>query len=229
MNKCDNLFDNPTKRLPLCLCLDTSDSMNGYLIKELNAGLQALYDAINKDEILQLSVDLSIVTFGGSVDNQVNVIREFSNLMDETDAPILTSGGNIAIGKALNKALDMLEARKNRYKENGIDYYQPWMLLMTNKRLFGNEECGDIECAQSRISDMVDSSRLNMIVANIQSNPNLDELGKFSPTRKPIQLKSLGFSEFFANLSDYISTTVFVSSSRICIPLDEVIANWEGL
>ena len=86
--------------------------MKGYPIKELNAGLQALYDEINKDEMLRFSIDLSIITFGGEGDRQVNVIRDFSTLINDTEAPTLTANGCAFMEKAVPFALDMLKKEK---------------------------------------------------------------------------------------------------------------------
>ena len=35
-----DLIDNPTPRVPVCLCLDTSGSMSGSPINELNEGIK---------------------------------------------------------------------------------------------------------------------------------------------------------------------------------------------
>ena len=46
----DDLVDNPTARVPVCLCLDTSGSMYGTPIQELNDGVRLFYEAISEDE-----------------------------------------------------------------------------------------------------------------------------------------------------------------------------------
>ena len=42
----EDLVNNPTPRVPVCLCLDVSGSMSGPPIDELNQGVKLLYDAI---------------------------------------------------------------------------------------------------------------------------------------------------------------------------------------
>ena len=36
------------------------------------------------------------------------------------------------MGAGFNTALDMVEQRKNRYKEAGIAYYRPWVMMITD-------------------------------------------------------------------------------------------------
>ena len=36
----EDLINNPTARVPVCLCLDTSGSMDGQPINELNEGVR---------------------------------------------------------------------------------------------------------------------------------------------------------------------------------------------
>ena len=56
--------ENPENRCPVILILDTSGSMAGKPIEELNRGVAALKEDILKDSKASLSVVLAIVTFG---------------------------------------------------------------------------------------------------------------------------------------------------------------------
>ena len=46
-----DLVENPTARVPVCLCLDVSGSMSGDPINELNRGVKQFYDAIRNDSV----------------------------------------------------------------------------------------------------------------------------------------------------------------------------------
>ena len=46
----EDLVNNPTARVPVCLCLDVSGSMNGSPIQALNDGVHMFYSAIQEDE-----------------------------------------------------------------------------------------------------------------------------------------------------------------------------------
>ncbi|GHU33179.1 hypothetical protein FACS189497_14910 [Betaproteobacteria bacterium] len=81
----DDLLVNPAPRCPCVLVLDTSGSMSGDPITELNAGLKQFLQEVEKDETAAWSVELAILTAGGQVDqvlpftvaNQVIVSAEF--------------------------------------------------------------------------------------------------------------------------------------------------------
>src|SRR3954463_14260432 len=55
---------NPATRVPCILLLDTSMSMQGSRIAELNRALQQFATDLTGDTQLQLSLDINIVTFG---------------------------------------------------------------------------------------------------------------------------------------------------------------------
>jgi hypothetical protein len=66
--------DNPEPRCPCLLLLDTSGSMAGRPIEQLNAGLSTLHSELNADSLASKRVDLAIVTFG-----PVRVEAEFTS------------------------------------------------------------------------------------------------------------------------------------------------------
>jgi uncharacterized protein YegL len=56
--------DNPEPRCPCILLLDTSGSMSGAKIAELNSGLQAFAEELRSDAMAAKRVEIAIVTFG---------------------------------------------------------------------------------------------------------------------------------------------------------------------
>ena len=93
--------DNPEPRCPVVLVLDTSGSMQGHPIGELNEGLRAFKDAIQADRLAALRVEVAIVPFGGSV-KPIDVRADTSAAFDPAqpfvtvdgfDPPILTFTG----------------------------------------------------------------------------------------------------------------------------------------
>lgn len=59
--------DNPEPRCPVILVLDTSGSMQGSAIKELNEGLRAFAVALKSDRLASLRVEVAVIAFGGKV------------------------------------------------------------------------------------------------------------------------------------------------------------------
>ena len=58
---------NPAPRCPVILLLDTSASMSGAPINELNKGVRQFLNETRNDEAASMSVELEIVTFDSSV------------------------------------------------------------------------------------------------------------------------------------------------------------------
>src|SRR5580700_5787795 len=56
--------ENPEPRCPCLLLLDTSGSMNGDPIRELNSGLASFKDAIAADSLALKRVEVGLITFG---------------------------------------------------------------------------------------------------------------------------------------------------------------------
>ena len=62
-------FGTSTKRrLPICFALDTSGSMMGNPIKQLNMGLNNFVSSIKANDDTRNSTDIAIVTFGSKVE-----------------------------------------------------------------------------------------------------------------------------------------------------------------
>ena len=70
--------DNPENRCPVVLLLDTSASMRGMAIDELNAGIRIFHEQIANDEMASLRVETAIVTFGG----EVRMVQDFLSADD---------------------------------------------------------------------------------------------------------------------------------------------------
>ena len=63
----EDLVNNPTPRVPVCLCLDTSGSMQvSPLMNSMK--VKMFYKAIREDETAMYSAEISIVTFGGTAE-----------------------------------------------------------------------------------------------------------------------------------------------------------------
>jgi len=109
------------------LLLDTSGSMHGDKIDALNEGLRNFKTSVESDELAKMRVDLAVVTFNDRVD----VIHNFSSI-ENFEPSTLSANGSTSMGDAILKAAEMIEERKKQYKDNGVDYYRPWIFMITD-------------------------------------------------------------------------------------------------
>jgi uncharacterized protein YegL len=219
-----DLVDNPTVRVPVCLCLDVSGSMVGEPIRELTEGIRLFYDAIREDEVALYAAEICIVAFGG---DQATKIEDFSNIERQSGVPELAAYGATPMGEGVNTSLDLLERRKQEYNDRGVDYYQPWLVLMTDGAPNGSQS--ELERAIARTTDLVRRKKLTVFSIGIGSNADMSVLQRFSPNRQPLKLRGLAFREFFSWLSKSVSTTS-QSTQGTVVPLDvEGLKGWATL
>ena len=191
-----DLIDNPTPRCACMLVLDVSDSMSGEKIAELNEGARQFLREVREDEFARYSVELGVITFGG-------VVKELLPLgqLPESLQQDLEASSNTPMGAAVNKAIDALEQRKKEYAENGVSYYQPWLVLMTDGIPTDN-----YAAAAKRLRGMADKKKIVVFGVGIGDECDMGTLAQFcTEERPPAKLSGLKFKEFFAWLSQSMS------------------------
>lgn len=199
-----DLITNPTTRLPVCLCLDTSGSMSGDPISELNKGVKYFFDAIKDDEVARYSVELSIVAF----DTNAVKILDFTSI-DRQNAPTLIASGVTAMGQGVELALNLLEERKSEYSSKGIDYYQPWLVLMT-----GGSPTDNISNAVIRVQALASNKKLTVFAVAIGNNANKNVLSQFS-TMKDNMILKVTSAEYFREFFEWLSQSAAIASQSI--------------
>ncbi|MCI6981586.1 MAG: VWA domain-containing protein [Akkermansia muciniphila] len=237
------LTDNPTPRVPICLCLDTSGSMRTVIggdytatgrtfeedgetyeevtggisrLDELQEGLRLFMEAIREDDTAASAADICIVTF----DDTAQCLMPFADINRQT-VPRLIARNDTAMGEGVNLALELLERRKQEYRTAGVDYYQPWLVLMTDGTPNGSES--ELEAAASRATDLANNRKLTVFPIGIGPDADKETLARFSPRRTPLSLKGMNFREFFEWLSKSVQQ---VSRS---VPGESVPADVEGI
>ena len=118
--------DNPEPRCPCLLLLDTSESMEGGPINELNRGLSVFRQELANDPLAMKRVEIGLVTFG-----PVHLVSDFQT-PDLFTPPVLNGAGDTPMGAAIAGGLEMVRQRKQAYKANGIPYYRPWIFMITD-------------------------------------------------------------------------------------------------
>jgi uncharacterized protein YegL len=188
----DELFNNPTKRCPCLLVLDTSSSMEGKAIDELNRGVRQFVDALKRHEIASTSVELGIITF----DSEVTDLIDFT-IVEQVQVPTLSADGMTAMGEAVGRAIQRLRDRRRQYADAGVSSYVPWLVLMTDG---GPND--DWEAPAQRLKTLGEQRKLIVFGVGIGDSCDFDTLGRFCPAdRPPLHLAGYHFEAFFAFMS----------------------------
>ena len=204
---------NSRARIAICLCLDTSSSMEGAAINELNAGIRLFLDTIRGSDEAKYAADIAVVTFGSG---GAQCVQNFAQIYDDNSAlanfPSLKAGGKTLMGEAVNIALDMIESRRLDYKSVGIQHYHPWLILMSDGISTGNVK--ELDRAVERTCKLVNDNKLAVfpiVIGKDSGTTGFEYLAKFSPKAQPKRLIGLNFKEFFVWLSE---STEKVSTDR---------------
>lgn len=208
------LADNPDPRAPCLLLLDTSASMGGEPIKALNEGLQIFKQDLMTDELARRRVEIALLTFGAG---GVKEVQDFVTA-DEWQPPALTAGGSTPMGEAIRRGLELLRVRKEMYREAGLQYFRPWVFLISDG------EPTDQFDESARAARQEEAGRgLSFFVVGVE-RANMDKLAEIAPPgRPPVRLKGLQFAEMFLWLSQ---SQQRVSHSRVGDQLALPPAGW---
>lgn len=187
-----DLVSNPEPRCPCLLLLDTSMSMNGAPLQQLNEGVRTFKEQLASDSMAMQRVEVAAVAFG-----PVRTVFEFQTA-DNFEPTVLTATGDTPIGAAVLHGLDMLEARKKDYRSAGISYYRPWVFLITDG---GPTDVWQAAAQRIHAGDNPEAKAFSFFGVGVEG-ANMEVLAKIcSPSRPPLKLAGLNFRELFVWLS----------------------------
>ncbi len=207
---------NPEPRCACVLLLDTSGSMgepvpatgtnlvytvqhdgrmNSSLaatttpIDQLNDGLRAYHADLLGDSLAAQRVELSVITFGGSVRTIYPFVSSYHFV-----PPTLTADGDTPMGAGIEEALDAVAARKARYKQNGLHYYRPWVVLITD-----GKPTDSWQAAARRVREGETRKEFAFFAVGVEGT-DFDTLRQIA-VRPPQQLRGYDFRSLFLWLS----------------------------
>jgi len=180
--------NNPEPRCPCVLLVDTSASMAGAPIAALNEGLKRFREALREDDDASKRVEIAIVAFGPTRIENGFATPEY------LEPPELVAEGETPLAEAIEEALALVYERKETYRANGINYYRPWIFLIT-----ASAPAGPLEASAKRVRSGEREGRFAFFQVGVQ-NADVGLLARLS-TREPLRLDGLRFGELFTWLA----------------------------
>jgi len=197
---------NSDPRIPVVLVLDCSASMMEKRAGEslspfeaLNGGLDTLWANLHNDPLAKRRAEVSFITFG----TEVSEPTEFKTV-DEMVLPALEPMGVTSLGKALEVALDAIEARKQTYKSNGIQYYRPILMAISD-----GLPTDSVDEASTRLKAAVEGKKLTFMPIAVEG-ADIDVMTALSG-KQALKLQGMKFEELFQWLS---ASAAAVSASQ---------------
>ena len=138
---------NPEARCSIVLILDVSGSMVGTKIDTVNQALVKFRDIIREDTVTALRADVAVIEF----DHEARVY-DFTNGAD-FKAPVLVPQGGTNFSQPVNVALDLIEARKQSYRDGGIAYYRSLAYFLTDG-IPTDDDPGQLAQAARRLAEV---------------------------------------------------------------------------
>jgi uncharacterized protein YegL len=202
----DVFAENPEPRCPCVLVLDTSGSMEGRPLTQLNAGYQTLLTELLEDALASKRVELAVVTFG-----PVKLVQDFET-PDMIAASDFDVTGDTPMGEAIEFAIDLVKQRKDVYREAGIAYYRPWIFVITD-----GSPTDSWKAAARAVKEGEASNAFSLFAVGVEG-ADMETLKQIA-VREPIRLKGLRFAELFRWLSNSLkSVSRSTTTERVALP-----------
>jgi uncharacterized protein YegL len=201
--------DNPEPRCHFVLLVDTSGSMSGLKIERVNDGLEMLRTDLCDNEKARNAVELTVVKFNSTVETLMTFSRP-----DAFTPPKLTAGGSTCLGGAIQCGLDLIEQRREMYRQAGVMYYAPWLWAITDGK---PTDAGAIPAAAARLQQAArdpttGKKRIEIFMVGVHedSDPvDFRVLHQLSPQRDPVLLRDINA---FHGMFQWISQSLIAVS-----------------
>ena len=132
MNHNYNFNDYPPENvnmqhMPVAIVCDTSGSMSGTPIQNVNLSVNRFTEDVCKDPKADGLVDVAVISFN----HEPTVVQGFRPIT-ELQPVQFSAGGGANISAALEMAIKKIRERCHLYEENGIEIKMPYIILITD-------------------------------------------------------------------------------------------------
>ena len=190
--------DNPEPRCPVAVIVDRSGSMQGQRIQAINQALEQFRVELSRDTLAMLRAEVALVSFNHTVD-----YYDFASV-ESFAPPRLRAYGGTKISLAVNTALDLLDSRKQIYRENGISYFRPIALLLTDGYP-EHDTPQEIAAVHERLMIEEEGRRVAFFSFGVDG-ADINALSRITPPNRPP--RHIGDATRIAGLFQWLSNSV---------------------
>lgn len=211
--------ENPDPRVACVVLVDVSGSMQGQPIAALERGYTAFTQYLNNDALASKRVEVAVVTFG-NVATVLVPMQEARSLHPTR----FTASGRTNMAAGIHLALDIIEDRKAAYKAAGLQYYRPWILLLTD----GQANHDGFDQAVARLNSLETARGVTVFAVGAGPYVDWQQMSRLSVQRGPAPLDGLKYEELFewlsASLSNVSNSTEFGRSDEALAGMGEQVS-----
>ena len=195
--------DNADQRGPVMIVLDCSDSMTQVQegrtqspLQELNAALDILIADVSSDKLSRRRADISFLPYGTEPAEPTPFATVDSH---QIVVPELYGMGLTYTAKALDVAINHLEDRKQSYRDNGVPYNRPILLLLSDGLAMD-----DLTSVSQKIKDLESQKKLSFFAVGV-TDADMEQLSSIG-TRSALKVADGKLGELFQWLSASVAS-----------------------
>lgn len=198
-------IQNPNEpHLACVLLVDTSSSMLGEPIDNLNDAINRFKEETSMDEVAKKRIDISIIEFNSTA----KVVQDFTPISQMEPVKLYTQG-TTAMADGINLAIDKVKERNKFYNQMGTPCFKPWIFMITD----GYPDNGqDMDGVAQRIKLEESKGSVGKLKFFSLGVGNYDKNTLFKLSKRVIELRNTNFSTIFNWMSD---SMVAISLSHV--------------
>jgi uncharacterized protein YegL len=196
-------------RCPCILALDTSGSMEGEPIEELNRALEQFSREVLAAPELAQVLEVGLVGFGA----EARVLRPVAPLQHRLRST-LSAEGSTCLGAALGLSLKMLESRMNVLGATGALTGTPWLVIITDG--FPTDDWGETAAS---VKSLAKQKLLRVLAIGVGPDADIAMLEELcAPSLPPVRLAGLRFAPFFDWLTESLALSAAAGDETLALP-----------
>ncbi|MBR6874127.1 MAG: VWA domain-containing protein [Ruminococcus sp.] len=181
--------------MPVLILADTSGSMSGTPIINLNKAINRFSADVCRDPRAASQVDVAVMGF-----NHATNVQQDWRPVNKLDPVSFNAGGGTNLGDALEKGVEMLRKQGHRYANEGIETRMPYMILISDG--YG----GDVSRAAELIRKRTDERKMRLWVLAVKGYDKAT-IAQLTDGKRVFELRDedgFDFTEFF----DFMAASV---------------------